>query len=87
MDNKYRYTLREILDLGLFTGWEIEDIVYESNEMWHLTFDWIGTLKENDWSVYYCDDPEMRQSLLSSAKRSALMEKCAAAAMKTTGFR
>ncbi|EST12210.1 hypothetical protein [Sporolactobacillus laevolacticus] len=77
MKNKYTYTVKEIFEQGLFTDWELESVVYESNEMWHLTFEWVGFLRESNWSIYLVHDPEIKQKLLLSLKRSELRKKIA----------
>ena len=84
MLKQYEYTLNEVLELGLLTEWEIANIVFESEEMQHLTFDWAGTLKANDHSVYFVHDPEIKQELLGSKKRRDLLKKFGSAGEKNS---
>lgn len=72
-------TIGRVLDEDLFTGWELEKIRYESNEWWHFIFEYIGYLRDTKEWVYICHDPQLRQRLLESKRRSELWKKLGSA--------
>ncbi len=74
-DKRSLITISRIFDEDLFTEWELEYVKHESEEWWYFIFEYIGFLRGTDESVYICHDPQLRQSLLLSRRRSALWKK------------
>jgi hypothetical protein len=68
-------TVNRILNEEWFTEWELEGIMLDSVESWHLVFEFIGYLKGTNQWVYACHDADITQRLLSSRKRCALLKK------------